>query len=139
MEAATAAEIATTGESPVEELEVEPPVEELQEEEEAPPQPSRRERRRAAAEAKEKQRKPERKPARPQRKPARQERKREPRSRGRVINFFIQVWAELRRVQWPNRSQVTQATGVVIVFCFIAGGYLAIWDFLFNKLIKAIL
>jgi preprotein translocase subunit SecE len=67
------------------------------------------------------------------------ERKREARSRGRVVNFLKQVWAELRRVQWPDRAQVTQATAVVIVFCFIAGGYLAIWDFLFSKLIKAIL
>jgi preprotein translocase SecE subunit len=71
--------------------------------------------------------------------PARAERKREPRQRGRVVNFFIQVWAELRRVQWPNRSQVTQATAVVLVFCLIAGLYLAMWDWAFSKVIKVIL
>jgi hypothetical protein len=27
----------------------------------------------------------------------------------------------------------------VIVFCFLAGGYLAVWDFIFNKLVKALL
>jgi preprotein translocase subunit SecE len=69
----------------------------------------------------------------------RQQRRREPRQRGRVINFFIQVWAELRRVQWPDRNQVTQAAGVVIVFCLLAGLYLAFWDFVFSKLVKAIL
>jgi preprotein translocase SecE subunit len=69
----------------------------------------------------------------------RAERKREPGQRGRVITFFIQVWAELRRVQWPNRTQVTQATSVVLVFCVIAGLYLGLWDFIFNKLVKAIL
>jgi preprotein translocase subunit SecE len=70
---------------------------------------------------------------------AKAERRREPRQRGRVVIFLVQVWAELRRVQWPDRSQVTQATGVVIVFCLLAGLYLAFWDFLFNDLVKALL
>ena len=52
---------------------------------------------------------------------------------------MIQVWAELRRVQWPDRTQVTQATGVAIVFCLLAGLYLAWWDWIFAKLVKAIL
>jgi preprotein translocase SecE subunit len=79
----------------------------------------------------------ERKPQ-PQRQ-RRAERKREPRQRGRVINFLIQVWAELRRVQWPDRTQVTQATGVVIVFCLIAGLYLAFFDRIFSELVKRLL
>jgi preprotein translocase SecE subunit len=81
------------------------------------------------------------KPAKPKpaKQPQRAERKREPRQRGRVFNFFVQVWAELRRVQWPDRSQVTQATAVTVVFCAIAGTYLGVWDFLFNKLAKAVL
>jgi preprotein translocase SecE subunit len=78
----------------------------------------------------------ERKPQQPQR---RAERKREPRQRNRVINFLIQVWAELRRVQWPDRTQVTQATGVVIVFCLIAGLYLAFFDRIFSELVKRLL
>src|SRR4051794_36014209 len=69
----------------------------------------------------------------------RQPKAREPRQRGRVLSFFVQVWAELRRVQWPDRAAVTQATGVVIVFCVLAGLYLAFFDFLFSKLVKAIL
>jgi preprotein translocase SecE subunit len=56
-----------------------------------------------------------------------------------VVNFLVQVWAELRRVQWPDRTAVTQATGVVIVFCILAGLYLALWDFLFSDLVKALL
>ena len=67
------------------------------------------------------------------------ERKREPRRRGRVTNFLVQVWAELRRVQWPDRNQVTQATGVVIVFCFLAGAYLALWDFVFSEFVTWLL
>ena len=102
-----------------------------------------RERRRAQVAEREKARpeKPRPEKARPEkaRAPARAERRREVRPRGRVINFFIQVWAELRRVQWPDRAQVTQATGVVIVFCLIAGAYLAIWDYFFSKLIGVLL
>ena len=90
---------------------------------------------------------PETKPARKERRPAPRQRKpaperqkeKEPRKRGRVVNFLVQVWAELRRVQWPDRNQVTQATGVVIVFCFIAGVYLAWWDWVFTKFVTWIL
>jgi preprotein translocase subunit SecE len=87
---------------------------------------------------------PERKPRQRERREGRgrdqrAERKREPRQRGRVINFMIQVWAELRRVQWPDRTQVTQATAVVVVFCILAGLYLALFDWLFSRLVKAIL
>jgi preprotein translocase subunit SecE len=70
---------------------------------------------------------------------ARPEPRREARQRGRVVNFFIQVWAELRRVQWPDRNQVSQATGVVVVFCVLAGLYLAFFDWAFSELVKAIL
>ena len=56
-----------------------------------------------------------------------------------MVNFLIQVWAELRRVQWPDRNQVTQATGVVVVFCFLAGAFLAFWDFVFGELVTSIL
>jgi preprotein translocase subunit SecE len=66
-------------------------------------------------------------------------RAREPRQRGRVVNFLVQVWAELRRVQWPDRNQVTQATGVVVVFCFLAGAYLALWDFVFSEFVTWLL
>jgi preprotein translocase SecE subunit len=96
----------------------------------------------ARSATKTRERKP--KPAQPDRKERRRReqrpaRKAEPRQRGRVLNFFIQVWAELRRVQWPDRAAVTQATAVVIVFCILAGLYLAFFDWLFAKLVKAIL
>lgn len=87
-----------------------------------------------------KERRPEPRQASRERKPAPERRKeKEPRQRGRVTNFLVQVWAELRRVQWPDRNQVTQATGVVVVFCLIAGAYLALWDFVFSKFVTWIL
>jgi preprotein translocase SecE subunit len=71
--------------------------------------------------------------------PARPARRREARQRGRLVNFLVQVWAELRRVQWPDRAALTQATAVVVVFCILAGLYLAFFDYVFSKLVKAIL
>ena len=36
-----------------------------------------------------------------------------PRHRNRLIAFLQGSWGELQRVQWPDRRQVVQATGVV--------------------------
>ncbi len=61
------------------------------------------------------------------------------RSRPRVIQFLIAVWAELQRVQWPNRQAMVTLTGVVLGFVLIAGGYLGLLDAVFSEVIKAIL
>jgi preprotein translocase SecE subunit len=46
----------------------------------------------------------------------------------RLIAFIQGSWAELQRVQWPDRRQVMQATGVVIGFVIVAGLFLAVAD-----------
>ncbi len=46
----------------------------------------------------------------------------------RVLSFLRASWAELQRVQWPDRRQVTQATAVVLGFVAIAGAYLGLAD-----------
>ena len=61
------------------------------------------------------------------------------RKRGRVITFLGHSIDELRRVQWPNRRHVGQATAVVLGFVVIAGGYLGLLDALWQPLIEAIL
>jgi len=100
---------------------------------EAPPAPAPAKPRPEKVERRPEPKKPER------RREPKPDRRREPRQRGRVVNFLVQVWAELRRVQWPDRNQVTQATGVVVVFCFLAGAYLALWDFVFSKFVTWLL
>jgi preprotein translocase SecE subunit len=59
--------------------------------------------------------------------------------RPRVVQFLVAVWAELQRVQWPNRQALVTLTGVVLGFVLIAGGYLGLLDAIFSELIKAIL
>ena len=61
------------------------------------------------------------------------------RRRGRVFTFLGHCVDELRRVQWPNRRQVGQATAVVLGFVVIAGGYLGLLDALWRPLVEAIL
>jgi preprotein translocase SecE subunit len=68
-----------------------------------------------------------------------EQRKTRDRGRPRVIVFLGHVWDELRRVQWPDRRQVGQATAVVLGFIVIAGGYLGLLDALWKPLVDAIL
>jgi preprotein translocase subunit SecE len=63
----------------------------------------------------------------------------EHRERPRVIQFLIAVWAELQRVQWPNRQALVTLTGVVLGFVLIMGAYLGLLDALFSDVIKKII
>jgi len=57
----------------------------------------------------------------------------------RVIGFLRASWAELQRVQWPDRRQVTQATAVVLGFVAIAGAYLGLADYVAKEIVDFIL
>jgi preprotein translocase subunit SecE len=57
----------------------------------------------------------------------------------RLVHFLQGSWRELQRVQWPDRRQVMQATGVVIGFVIVAGAFLGIADFVAAKIVKLIL
>jgi preprotein translocase subunit SecE len=59
--------------------------------------------------------------------------------RNRLIAFLIAVWAELQRVEWPNRQTLTLLTGVVLVFVIVMGAYLGLLDAVFSRLINKIL
>jgi preprotein translocase subunit SecE len=57
----------------------------------------------------------------------------------RAIGFLRASWAELQRVQWPDRRQVTQATAVVLGFVAIAGLYLGLADYVAKEIVEIIL
>jgi preprotein translocase subunit SecE len=57
----------------------------------------------------------------------------------RAIGFLRASWAELQRVQWPDRRQVTQATAVVLGFVAIAGLYLGLADYVAKEFVELIL
>ena len=53
--------------------------------------------------------------------------------------FLRACWAELQRVQWPDRRQVGQATAVVLGFVVIAGAFLGAADVIAQKIVDLIL
>jgi preprotein translocase subunit SecE len=57
----------------------------------------------------------------------------------RFLNFLRASWAELKRVQWPDRRQVGQATAVVLGFVVVAGAFLGVIDALTQRLVDLIL
>ena len=57
----------------------------------------------------------------------------------RAVDFLRSSWAELKRVQWPDRRQVGQGTAVTLGFVIVAGAYLGVLDAIWNPLIQAIL
>jgi preprotein translocase SecE subunit len=61
------------------------------------------------------------------------------RQRGGVIGFIASCWAELKKVQWPDRDTLIQATAVTVLFVAIAAAYLGALDAFFNFVIKQIL
>jgi preprotein translocase subunit SecE len=58
---------------------------------------------------------------------------------GRLVEFLRGSWRELQRVQWPDRQQVMQATGVVVGFVIVAGVFLGVSDFVAQKVVNLIL
>jgi preprotein translocase SecE subunit len=61
------------------------------------------------------------------------------RQRGGVFGFLASCWAELKKVQWPDRDTLVQATAVTIIFVAVAAAYLGALDAVFNFLIQRIL
>jgi preprotein translocase SecE subunit len=57
----------------------------------------------------------------------------------RFLNFLRACWAELQRVQWPDRRQVGQATAVVLGFVVVAGAFLGLADFVAEQVVDLII
>jgi preprotein translocase subunit SecE len=64
---------------------------------------------------------------------------REERRRGAVLSFLLSCWAELKRVQWPDRETLVQASAVTVIFIAVAAAYLGALDAFFNWLVKLVL
>jgi preprotein translocase subunit SecE len=64
---------------------------------------------------------------------------RRPATGNRLLTFLQGSWRELQRVQWPDRRQVAQATGVVIGFVIVAGVFLGASDWVAGKVVSLII
>jgi preprotein translocase SecE subunit len=54
-------------------------------------------------------------------------------------SFVAEAWAELKKVEWPNQSQVIQATVVVLIACIVVGFYLYLNDTLWKPVVQKLL
>jgi preprotein translocase SecE subunit len=61
------------------------------------------------------------------------------RQRRGVFAFLASCWAELRKVQWPDRDTLVQATAVTVIFVTVAAAYLGALDAVFNFVIQRVL
>ena len=61
------------------------------------------------------------------------------RRRGPVIGFLLSCWAELKRVQWPDRDTLVQASAVTFIFVAIMAAYLGALDAAFNWLVQRLI
>ena len=52
------------------------------------------------------------------------------------MGFFGEVYAELRKAEWPTRQEATRLTGVVIAIAGLVGVILGVLDFLFGLLAR---
>ena len=46
----------------------------------------------------------------------------------RIRQFIKEAWSELKKVSWPNRTQVRNLTVLVFVISFVVGLYITIAD-----------
>jgi preprotein translocase SecE subunit len=105
------------------------------------PKPSRAEKRAEAKQAKEseKRKRAEAKRRESEQLAKKQKKAQADRQRGGVIGFLASCWAELKKVQWPDRDTLVQATAVTLIFVAVAATYLGVLDAAFNFLVKQIL
>jgi preprotein translocase subunit SecE len=57
----------------------------------------------------------------------------------RFVRYLREVWAELKRVDWPSRPALIASTIVVVAVLVLLSLYLGAWDFLFGWLFQQVL
>jgi len=58
---------------------------------------------------------------------------------GKVAKFFRQVKAELKKVNWPNRDELSKNTLVVVVTILAMIIFIGVVDFLLSNLITPLI
>ena len=57
----------------------------------------------------------------------------------KLINFLKDVRRELKKVQWPNRSELTTYTGVVLLSVVVVGAIIWLVDLGYQQILSLIL
>lgn len=57
----------------------------------------------------------------------------------RLVRYVREVWAEMKRVDWPSRPELVASTIVVVAVLGVLSAYLGAWDALFTWLFTQVL
>jgi len=57
----------------------------------------------------------------------------------RSLTFLQEVWAELKKVYWPSRKEVTAATMVVLAVIVIISFFLGVLDLALTRVVQLVL
>ncbi len=57
----------------------------------------------------------------------------------RFTRFFTGIWAEMKKVVWLNRREITYLTGLVLIVTVAAGVVLYAFDLGFSTLVDKLL
>lgn len=60
-------------------------------------------------------------------------------SMGNITNYFKEVTQEVQKVSWPSKEQTIEKTLLVLTVTVVVGLYVGTLDFVFSKIITAIL
>jgi preprotein translocase subunit SecE len=55
-----------------------------------------------------------------------------------TFSFFADSWAELRKVKWPGRKELTSYTIVVIATVIFVGIYFTILDLVISEIVRLV-
>ncbi|AEY64618.1 preprotein translocase subunit SecE [Clostridium sp. BNL1100] len=55
-----------------------------------------------------------------------------------IVKLYKEIKAELKKVIWPNRTQLINNTATVLIFCLIVGAIIWVSDFGFTKLAEVV-
>lgn len=58
---------------------------------------------------------------------------------GRSKRFFREVKGELKKVSWPNKTELASYTGVVFVSVVVVAAVIWVIDSAFNQILRAII
>ncbi|WP_438435331.1 preprotein translocase subunit SecE [Gorillibacterium sp. sgz500922] len=55
-----------------------------------------------------------------------------------TFSFFAESWAELRKVKWPGRKELTSYTIVVITTVIFVGIYFTVLDLIISEIVRLV-
>jgi len=61
------------------------------------------------------------------------------RKRVGIVQFFRNVWSELKKVSWPNKKEMMTYTSVVVVSVLIIALIIWFFDSIFSFLVSLVL